>query len=199
MMDISPEPKFSMSRAIILSLAALVMVMLVARSCGLTPGQMEDRILLAELNAEEGSAYRTANRRRPGVVELADGLQVEMLELGAGPVPTLDDWVALHYRGLHIDGRVFEDSYRHGEPAVVPVEQTIVGWRMVLTGLPVGSVARLVVPPSLAYGAAGAGPVGPEETLVFELNLVSIVEPPAPRAFDPAQQRVPGLRGVEGG
>lgn len=184
---------FRMLRVILLSLVALIAVMLVARSCGITPEQIESRILLAELNAEEGGAYRSANRRRAGVVELADGLQVEVIESGSGPQPGPDDWVEFHYRGEHIDGRVFEDSRRRGQPAVVPVERTIPGWQRVLVALPTGSKAKLVIPPELAYGAAGSGPIGPEETLVFELELLAIVKPPEPVERDPSQQAVPGL------
>lgn len=183
----------SMVKTLVFGLLALVALFLAAGSMGLTPAQMEDRILLAELNAEEGAAFRSANRNREGVVELADGLLVEVLELGGGPVPSIDDWVLVHYRGMHIDGRVFEDSRRAGAATMVPVEKTIPGWRMVLAALPSGSTARLVIPPALAYGAAGGGLIGPAETLVFELQLLAVAEPPEPVRRDPAQQPVPGL------
>lgn len=182
-----------MLRTIIFSLAALVVLMFVARSCGITPEQVESRILLAELNAEEGDAYRAANRQRQGVVELSGGLQVEVLHLGSGPVPKFDDWVAVHYRGEHIDGRVFEDTRRQGDPAVAPVERTIQGWQQALVAMPVGTRVRLVIPPQQAYGVAGGGPIGPEETLVFDLELLDIVAPPKPRERDALQQAVPGL------
>lgn len=184
-----------MLRTIIFSLAALVVLMFVARSCGMTPEQIESRIILADLNVEEGNAYRAANRRREGVVELQGGLQVEMLHLGSGPVPMAHDWVAVHYRGMHIDGRVFEDTRRQGEPAVAPVERTIQGWQQALVAMPVGSRVRLVIPPLQAYGVAGGGPIGPEETLVFELELLEIVEAPKPLERDALQQAVPGLEG----
>ena len=183
-----------MLRTILFSLAALVLVMLVARGCGITPEQVESRLLLADLNAEEGNAYRTANRARTGVVELADGLQAEVLVVGSGPTPQIDDWVSVHYRGMHIDGRVFDDSWRRGDPAVVAIERVIEGWRRILVGLPAGSRVRLVIPPDLAYGRAGGGPVGPEETPVFELELIGIAPPPQTPDADPAQDRVPGLR-----
>jgi FKBP-type peptidyl-prolyl cis-trans isomerase FkpA len=183
-----------MSRVILISLLALAAVYLVARSCGLTPEQMEDRRILAELNAEEGARYLSENRSRPGVVTLPSGVQVEMLREGDGPVPTMVDLVAVHYRGFHLDGREFESSYRRDQPSVVPVERTIPGWREVLADLPVGSHVRLVIPPDQAYGAAGSGVVGPEETLIFELELLGIVEPEAPPEHDPLQDPVPGLR-----
>lgn len=182
-----------MLRTIIFSFAALIVLMFVARSCGITPEQVESRIILAELNAEEGEAYRAANRLREGVVELPGGLQVEVLHFGSGPVPMLEDWVAVHYRGMHIDGRVFEDTRRQGDPAVAPVERTIQGWQQALVAMPVGSSVRLVIPPQQAYGVAGGGPIGPEETLVFELELLEIVAAPKPLERDALQQAVPGL------
>jgi len=182
-----------MLRTIIFSVAALVVLMFVARSCGITPEQVESRIILAELNAQEGNAYRAVNRLRDGVVEFPSGLQVEVLQLGSGPIPLLEDWVAVHYRGLHIDGRVFDDTRRHEDPAIAPVERTIQGWQQVLVAMPVGSRVRLVIPPQQAYGVAGGGPIGPEETLVFELELIAIVDAPKPLERDALQQAVPGL------
>ena len=182
-----------MLRVILFSLAMLVMVYFGARSCGLTPEQVEDRVLLAELNAAEGAAYRSANAQRAGVVTLASGLQVEILHTGAGPVPTDDDWVELHYRGRRLDGREFENSWRRQEPATVTVARTIPGWREALVSIPVGTRLRLVVPPELAYGRAGGGHVGPEETLVFELELLAVVAPEPAREQAEWEQRVPGL------
>jgi FKBP-type peptidyl-prolyl cis-trans isomerase FkpA/FKBP-type peptidyl-prolyl cis-trans isomerase FklB len=183
-----------MLRAILFSLAALVVLMIVARSCGLTPEQVESQVMLAELNAEEGIAFRRENRARPGVVELPGGLQVEMLTRGEGTIPSESDWVVVHYRGLHIDGRVFEDSRRRGDPAVVPIERVIEGWRRALVAMPVGSSVRLTIPPELAYGRPGGGPIGPEETLIFELELLAIGSAPEPVVRDPSQMPVPGLR-----
>ncbi len=183
-----------MLRAILYSLAALVMVFITARSCGVTPQQVEDRILLADLNAEEGAAYRARQAASPGTVELPRGLLVELLNAGDGEIPAEDDWVRLHYRGWHIDGREFDNSWRRGEPATLPLERAIAGWREALTAAPVGSRLRLTLPPELAYGRAGAGRIGPEETLVFEVELLAIVEPEAAPEPDPAQQPVPNLR-----
>jgi FKBP-type peptidyl-prolyl cis-trans isomerase FkpA len=181
-------------RLILFSLVTLAMVYFLARGCGLTPEQIDAQILLADLNVEEGLAYRSANGRRPGVVTLANGLQVEMLAGGQGDVPASEDWVRVHYRGWHIDGREFENSWRRGEPATVAVQRTIEGWRTVLTSIPAGSRVRLVVPPELAYGRPGGGHIGPEETLVFELELLDIVEPPAPEELAEYEKAVPNLR-----
>lgn len=183
-----------MLRVIVLSLVLLVALFLGLRACAPSPEQAEDRLLLATLNREEGRAYLEANRRRPEVIILENGLHLELLRLGNGPVPTPEDWVQVHYRGSHLDGRGFQDSYRETTPATVAIAETIPAWRRALVELPVGSQARLVVPPALAYGLAGGGPIGPEETLLFELELLAIVEPPRTPELDPSQARVPGLR-----
>ncbi len=183
-----------MLKVIFFSLFALVVVFLGARSCGLTPEQIEDRILLAEMNAEEGRAYRTTHGQRAGVLTFDNGLQVELIADGDGPVPRETSWVQVHYRGWHIDGREFDNSWRRDEPATVPVERTIPGWREVLTEIPVGTRLKLVLPPELAYGRSGAGRIGPEETLVFELELLAIVEPDEPVEPEEWERRVPGLR-----
>lgn len=182
-----------MLKVIVLSLAALMIVWIVAQSLGLTPEQIEDRILLADINAEEGAAYRAANALRDGVIAFPSGLQLELLTAGTGPVPAAGDWVRVHYRGWHIDGREFENSWRRDEPATVTPERTIAGWRQALTEAPVGSRLRLVIPPEMAYGRAGGGHIGPEETLIFELELLDIIVP-EPRPEIPAWERpVPGL------
>ncbi len=183
-----------MLRVILFSLLALFVVFIVAQSMGLTPEQIEDQILLADLNAEDGAAYRESNRQRPGVVTMPNGLQVELIRTGDGPVPMIDDWVSVHYRGWHVDGREFENSWRRGEPATVPVEKTIPGWRQVLESIPVGSHVRVVIPPELAYGRPGGGRIGPEETLIFELELLALVELEPSAEPEEWEKPVPGLR-----
>lgn len=186
--------RYPMARIIILSLLALLAVFVVARSCGVTPGQVEERRILAQLNAEEGERYLAENRSRSGVVTLPGGVQVEMMRMGEGPVPGPDDVVLVHYEGRHLDGRIFDSSYRRGDPSAIAVERTISGWRTVLVDLPVGSHVRLTIPPDQAYGMAGSGVIGPEETIIFDLELLDILAPESPEVHDPTQDRVPGLR-----
>ncbi|WP_338081734.1 FKBP-type peptidyl-prolyl cis-trans isomerase [Ectothiorhodospira mobilis] len=156
---------------------SLLLVLLALRSCGMTPGQMQDEILLREMNIEAGEAYRAARADDPGVVTLDNGLQVEMLARGDGPVPGPEDRVRVHYEGRHLDGRVFDSSRERGAPAVIAVKDTIPGWRQALTSMPEGSRARLVVPPQLAYGEGRAGPsIGPAETLLFEVELLEVLD-----------------------
>lgn len=183
-----------MTRTLVLSVLSLAMIYFIARSCGLTPGQLEERALLAELNAAEGAAFRQENGTRPGVVTLPDGLQVEVLREGDGEVPEASDWVTVHYRGWRLDGREFDNSYRRGEPATLPIERAIPAWRAALLAAPVGSRLRLVAPPGLAYGRSGAGIIGPEETLLFEIELLDIVVPDEPESPAEWEKPVPNLR-----
>ncbi|MFP4161794.1 MAG: FKBP-type peptidyl-prolyl cis-trans isomerase [Ectothiorhodospira sp.] len=167
------------------SALSLLAVMLILRSCGVTPGQMEDEVLLREMNIEAGEAYRAARADDPGVVTLDNGLQVEMLHRGDGPVPDPEDRVRVHYEGRHLDGRVFDSSHERGSPAVIAVKDTIPGWRKVLTSMPEGSRAHLVVPHYLAYGEGRAGDnIGPAETLIFEVELLEVLERPADGATE---------------
>ncbi len=189
-----------MLRVILFSLLALVGIWFIAQGLGLTPEQAEAQILLAELNEEAGAAYRRVNATRPGVVELPSGVQVEIVRAGNGRVPGVEDWVAVHYRGWHTDGRLFESSHRLGVPSQIAVARTISGWQQVLTEIEEGTVARIVIPPQHAYGRAGGGRIGPEETLIFEVELLGIVEPPQRLPDDdPLQHPVPGLGGLDQG
>ncbi|MFP4245363.1 MAG: FKBP-type peptidyl-prolyl cis-trans isomerase [Ectothiorhodospira sp.] len=167
------------------SALSLLAVMLILRSCGVTPGQMEDEVLLREMNIEAGEAYRAARADDPGVVTLDNGLQVEVLRRGDGPVPGREDRVRVHYEGRHLDGRVFDSTHERDTPSVVAVKDTIPGWRQALTSMPEGTRARLVIPHHLAYGEGRAGEtIGPAETLIFEVELLEVLERPADGATE---------------
>lgn len=130
----------------------------------------------AEWNLEHSQAFLESNGSRDGVETTESGLQYEIIVPGDGPTPTEADTVVVHYRGVTADGMEFDSSYRHGAPSVFAVEDVIEGWAEALTMMNVGALWRLYVPPSLAYGEEGAGPVGPNEVLVFGIELVSIVD-----------------------
>lgn len=135
-------------------------------------------------NKEEGDAFLAANKDKPGVVSLPSGLQYKILQPGDGPKPTASDTVVCNYRGTLVDGTEFDSSYKRGQPATFPVGQVIKGWTEALQLMPVGSKWELYVPPSLAYGERGTpngGPIGPNETLIFQVELVSIQAKPAPK------------------
>jgi FKBP-type peptidyl-prolyl cis-trans isomerase len=129
----------------------------------------------SEENMKEGEAFLAANKTKDGVVTTATGLQYKILTAGTGAKPTKDDTVVCNYKGTFIDGKEFDSSYKRGQPAEFPVGHVIPGWTEALQMMPVGSKWQLVIPSDLAYGTRGAGgAIGPNQTLVFEVELISI-------------------------
>ena len=124
---------------------------------------------------EEGEAFLAANKAKEGVVALESGLQYKILKAGSGEKPTLGDTVVCHYRAMLLDGHEFDNSYKRGKAAALPVKKLIKGWAEALQLMPVGSKWQLFIPAGLAYGEKGAGrDVGPDAALMFEVELVSI-------------------------
>ena len=141
-----------------------------------------------ETNKKEGDAFLAANKTKPGVVTLPSGLQYKILKEGTGPKPAATDSVVCNYRGTLINGTEFDSSYKSGKPITFPVNGVIKGWTEALQLMPVGSKWELYVPPDLAYGSRGAGEaIGPDETLIFEVELVSI----APKETEQNKQSPP--------
>jgi FKBP-type peptidyl-prolyl cis-trans isomerase FklB len=131
--------------------------------------------VVGEKNMKEGDAFLAANKTKEGVVSLPSGIQYKILTAGTGPKPTLEQTVVCQYKGTLIDGKEFDSSYTRGQPATFPVKGVIKGWTEVLQLMPVGSKWEVVIPPALAYGERGAGAdIGPNATLVFEIELVAI-------------------------
>ena len=131
-----------------------------------------------QTNKKEGDEFLAANKTKPGVVALPSGLQYKVLKEGTGPKPAATDSVKCNYRGTFINGTEFDSSDKHGGPATFPVNRVIKGWTEALQLMPVGSKWQLFVPSDLAYGARGAGAdIGPNETLIFEVELLSIEKP----------------------
>ncbi|MCX5806052.1 MAG: FKBP-type peptidyl-prolyl cis-trans isomerase [Proteobacteria bacterium] len=126
-------------------------------------------------NKQEGDAFLAANKKKEDVVTLPSGLQYKILKAGDGKKPSGNDMVECHYRGTLIKGTEFDSSYRTGKPAVFKVLGVIPGLTEALMLMPVGSKWQLFVPPELAYGIRGAGrDIGPNATLIFELELLAI-------------------------
>lgn len=133
--------------------------------------------LAGETNQKAGEAFLAENRTKEGVVALPSGLQYKIVTAGTGPKPAETDSVVCNYRGTLLDGTEFDSSYKRGQPATFPVNGVIKGWTEALQLMPVGSKWQLFVPPDLAYGARGAGgEIGPNATLLFEVELISIQE-----------------------
>ncbi|MFY9562431.1 MAG: FKBP-type peptidyl-prolyl cis-trans isomerase [Terriglobales bacterium] len=141
--------------------------------------QQEKMQVAGEANKTEGEAFLAANKAKEGVVTLPSGLQYKILKEGTGPKPTASDSVVCNYRGTLINGTEFDSSYKRGQPATFPISGVIKGWTEALQLMPVGSKWQLVIPSSLAYGERGAaGDIGPNATLIFEVELMSIQEKP---------------------
>ena len=137
--------------------------------------QEEKMAQAGEANIKEGHEFLAANKSKEGIVTLPSGLQYKILQAGTGPKPTSTDSVVCNYRGTLINGTEFDSSYKRGQPATFPVSGVIKGWTEALQLMPVGSKWQLFVPADLAYGARGAGPgIGPNSTLIFEVELISI-------------------------
>lgn len=127
--------------------------------------------------AQEGVDFLTANAEREEVTVLASGLQYEVIAEGSGEIPGEESVVRTHYRGSLIDGTLFDSSYERGQPTEFPVKGVIPGWIEALQLMPVGSKWKLFIPYQLAYGEQGAGSaIGPYQTLVFEIELIDIVQ-----------------------
>ena len=126
---------------------------------------------------KEGDAFLAENKSKEGVVTLPSGLQYKILTAGTGPKPTATDTVTCNYRGTLLNGKEFDSSYKRGHPESFPVGGVIKGWTEALQLMPVGSKWQLWIPADLGYGDHGAGSdIGPGETLVFEVELLSIGE-----------------------
>jgi FKBP-type peptidyl-prolyl cis-trans isomerase len=132
----------------------------------------------SDKNKAEGEAFLAANKSKEGVVTLPSGLQYKILTAGIGPKPTASDQVNCNYRGTLLDGTEFDSSYKRGKPATFGVGQVIKGWTEALQLMPIGSKWQLFIPSSLAYGERGGpgGAIGPNEALIFEVELLSIVD-----------------------
>ena len=136
-----------------------------------TGNQMQSSI---DKEKAAGQAFLSANKSKPGVVTLPDGLQYKIIKEGTGAKPKINDVVTVHYAGTLIDGSEFDSSYKRGEPASFPVNAVIPGWTEALQLMKVGSTWELYIPADLAYGANGAPPViGPNQTLIFKVELLA--------------------------
>jgi len=139
--------------------------------------QMEEFARMAQENAEAGAKFLAENAGKEGVQTTGSGLQYLVLQEGSGVKPSATDTVRVHYRGTLLDGEVFDDSYARGEPVEFALNQVVPGWQEGLQLMPVGSKYRLWIPSELGYGEAGTpgGPIGPNATLVFEVELLDVV------------------------
>ncbi|MDQ6764629.1 MAG: FKBP-type peptidyl-prolyl cis-trans isomerase [Verrucomicrobiota bacterium] len=157
----------------------------------MTEKQMTASKEAAARNSEEGEKFLADNKTKEGVKTTPSGLQYKVLKEGTGESPKATDTVVTQYRGTLINGTEFDSSYKRNEPATFPVNRVIKGWTEALQLMKPGSKYQLFVPANLAYGERGAGgDVGPNQTLIFEVELLSIKpsegKPDAAAAMSPS-------------
>jgi len=129
----------------------------------------------AEENKKNGQDFLNKNKDKPGVVTLPSGLQYKIIKEGAGVKPVKEDTVSVEYTGRLINGEIFDSTEKAGKPATFKLSQVIPGWTEVLQLMPAGSTWEVFIPSELAYGSRSVGgPIGPNETLVFKINLLSV-------------------------
>lgn len=158
----------------------------------------ERRAALAEIvakraqeNLERAQEFLAANAAQEGVVTLPSGLQYKELTAGEGKTPTVNDRVKVHYRGTLIDGSEFDSSYKREQPSTFEVKKVIKGWREALPLMQEGDKWQLYVPPELAYGKAGRDKrIPPNSALVFEVELLSVLEPAQQPSTPPRSKRL---------
>jgi FKBP-type peptidyl-prolyl cis-trans isomerase FklB len=137
--------------------------------------QMEKQMAAGDKNEKAGQDFLAANKKKEGVTETASGLQYKVVKPGSGDKAKATDTVVVHYKGTLINGTEFDSSYKRNEPATFRVNQVIPGWQEALQLMNPGAKFQLFIPSKLAYGQRGAGgAIGPNETLLFDVELVEI-------------------------
>lgn len=140
----------------------------------------EKKKVMGEQNKADGEKFLAENKTKEGVKTTASGLQYQVLTKGTGANPKETDVVSVHYQGTLLDGTEFDSSYKRGEPTSFPLNRVIAGWTEGLQLMKVGGKTRFFIPSALAYGERGAGTaIGPNATLIFEVELLGIEEPAA--------------------
>jgi FKBP-type peptidyl-prolyl cis-trans isomerase len=129
---------------------------------------------LAATNAAEGDRFLLENRSKEDVQITDSGLQYKVIDMGDGPKPVATDNVKVHYSGTLLNGDEFDSSYQRGEPISFQLDQVIPGWTEGVQLMPVGSKFMFYIPSNLAYGPSGGGPIGPNATLIFQIELLGI-------------------------
>lgn len=132
-------------------------------------------VLIGEKNKKAGEAFLEENKKKSGVITLPSGLQYRVITEGNGKKPKASQTVVVHYRGMNISGKEFDSSFRNGQPVSFRVDKVIKGWTEALQLMSIGSKWEIFIPPDLAYGDRGVSQaIGPNSTLIFELELLAI-------------------------
>jgi FKBP-type peptidyl-prolyl cis-trans isomerase len=134
----------------------------------------QERESMGSINSGEGDKFLLENRTKEGVQLTDSGLQYQVVVMGDGAKPAATDTVTVHYRGTLLNGEEFDSSYSRNEPTTFQLNQVIPGWTEGVQLMPLGSKFKFFIPPDLAYGPNGGGPIGPNATLIFEVELLGI-------------------------
>ncbi len=173
----------------ILALGTAVIAVFALASCGKKDKEAPKADTALEQNIAQAEAYQPAPmvvcdpqegiNETPRVIELDNGLVIKVLREGKGIKPLVTDLVKVHYEGRLTDGTVFDSSYARNEPITFPLNQVIEGWTLGLQEISECAKAELTIPSELAYGTTGTpgGPIGPNQTLVFDVELLKVVNP----------------------
>lgn len=137
----------------------------------------EGKKIQGEKNKVEGKKFLEENAKKEGVLTTKSGLQYKIIKAGTGPHPKATDFVKVHYKGTFIDGTEFDSSFKRGKPATFPLTRVVKGWTEALQLMKVGAKWKLFIPPDIGYGKGGRGTIGPEATLIFEVELLGIDQP----------------------
>jgi FKBP-type peptidyl-prolyl cis-trans isomerase FkpA len=136
--------------------------------------QQAESAVVGDKNLAEGELFLAENKVKEGVLITDSGLQYKVMTMGDGAKPVATDKVKVHYRGTLLDGTEFDSSYARNEPISFGLDRVIPGWTEGVQLMPIGSKFMFFVAPDLAYGPAGGGPIPPNSTLVFEVELLDI-------------------------
>ncbi len=130
-----------------------------------------------EAQKKTGEAFMQANKDKPGIVSLPEGIQYEVLKEGTGKQPLINDAIKAHYKGALLDGKEFDSSFKRNQPFSAPLRSLIKGWQIAIPLMKEGSHWRLWIPSDLAYGDRGAGSDIPGgATLIFEVELLQVLK-----------------------
>jgi FKBP-type peptidyl-prolyl cis-trans isomerase FklB len=132
--------------------------------------------LAGDISPQANREYLTANAKKPGVIVLPSGLQYRVIKSGSGETPGPDDVVTVSYKGQMVDGYVF-DQTKPGETRNLPASKVIAGWQEALALMKAGDEWELVVPSALGYGENRSGPIAPNQTLIFDMQLIAVAHP----------------------
>lgn len=130
---------------------------------------------VSDTNKTQGTKFLAENKTKPGVVTLPDGLQYKVIKAGTGVQPKEGDTITVNYEGRFVDGKTFDSSYQRNKPAQFTLSKDLVpAWVEALKMMKAGSTWEIYAPASLGYGDRGIGPIGPNQTLVFKIELISV-------------------------